>query len=99
MLNPTAMTRLGAMTRDFKVVDDTIRLENGIFTKLTTTGVLSASAFGTGSAAHDTNDRIIYKKATGALMYDADGSGAGAAIKFAQLTAGLVLTNADIVVF
>jgi hypothetical protein len=32
------------------------------------------------------------------LSYDADGAGAGAAVKFAQLDAGLQLTNADFLI-
>jgi hypothetical protein len=47
--------------------------------------------------AHD--DRIIYQKTTGALYYDSNGDAAGGAIKFAQLTAGLTLTNSDFLVF
>ncbi|MFC1459594.1 hypothetical protein ACETIH_23425 [Microvirga arabica] len=93
----SATTNVDRIT-DFSVVDDTIRLENAIFTKLTTTGTLTTAAFWTGTGAHDADDRIIYNKSTGALMYDADGIGAGAAIKFAQLAAGLALTNADFVV-
>lgn len=38
-----------------------------------------------------------YDQATGAL-YGADGNGAGAAIQFAVLSAGLSLSNADFVV-
>ncbi len=38
---------------------------------------------------------IIYDAATGRIYYDADGSGAGAQVLFAQVTAGLALTNAD----
>ena len=36
--------------------------------------------FHTGGGAHDANDRIIYDTDSGALSYDADGSGQGAAI-------------------
>jgi Ca2+-binding RTX toxin-like protein len=86
---------------DFSVVDDTIRLENtGIFTALLTTGTLNAANFvvnDTGTAV-DANDFVIYNRLTGALMYDADGSGPGAAQQFATLASGLTLTNLDFVV-
>jgi Ca2+-binding RTX toxin-like protein len=80
---------------DFNVADDTIFLENAIFAALPVTGVLAPGAFVTGAAAGDANDRIIYNAGTGALLYDADGNGAGAAVQFATLTVGLALTNAD----
>ena len=85
---------------DFSVVDDTIYLKNTIFTALKTTGTLLANAFfsnTTGLAAH-TTDRIIYDKDDGFLFYDADGTGAAAAVKFANLSKGLALTNADFIV-
>ena len=61
-------------------------------------GVLAAGAFRTGAAAADADDRIIYNSATGALMFDADGNGAGAAIQFATLATGLAMTNAEFLV-
>jgi cysteinyl-tRNA synthetase len=87
------------MIIDFVAADDTIELENGIFTTLTTTGALAASLFKdifTGTI--DTTDRILYNSSTGALSYDSDGSGANAAIQIATLTTHPVLTNADFVV-
>jgi Ca2+-binding RTX toxin-like protein len=45
--------------------------------------------------AHDIDDRIIYDSASGALYYDSNGSAADGSVKFAQLSAGLALTNAD----
>jgi serralysin len=72
---------------DFNHVDDTIKLENAIFTKLGA-GVhaLSAAFFRIGTHAIDANDYVIYNNATGALSYDNDGNGAHAAIQFATLT-------------
>lgn len=84
---------------DFNVAADTIRIDDSIFKAIgQTSGVLAAAKFYIGAAAHDADDRIIYDQASGALMYDADGNGAGAAIKFATLTTKLALTNADFII-
>ena len=91
-------TALNAVTNvdtivDFSVLADTIRLENsGIFTGLAA-GTLNADAFHKGAAAADAEDRIIYNSGTGELSFDSNGNAAGGATKFAQLTAGLSLTN------
>ena len=45
--------------------------------------------------AHDRNDRIIYDDDTGALYYDADGSGSRDQVQFATLDANLNLTYKD----
>jgi len=96
-------TALGAgnidRVTDFSVIDDTIRLENAIFTGLAN-GVLTSAAFvanATGLAV-DALDRIIYETDTGNLFFDADGTGAAARVQFAHLNAGLALTNADFLV-
>lgn len=83
---------------DFVVADDTIQLENAVYTGLTTLGTLAADQFRIGSKALDANDFIIYNNSTGALIYDADGHGAGVAQQVATLSTGLAMTNADIVV-
>jgi uncharacterized delta-60 repeat protein len=85
---------------DFVAVDDTIRLDQTVFTKLTTTGMLSSSVFhasATGAAA-DSNDYILYNTATGALLYDLDGNGTGTAVHFASLSTKPTITAADFVV-
>ena len=83
---------------DFNAANDTIQLENAVFSSLTVTGTLAASHFRIGAQAMDANDFIIYNNTTGALLYDANGSGTGAAVQIASLSAGLAITNADIVV-
>ncbi len=86
---------------DFSVTDDTIQLENnGVFTALTTIGTLAATAFRIGSVAADADDRIIYNSTAKQLYYDADGNGAGTAIKFAtfSMASAPALTNVDFVV-
>lgn len=86
------------MITDFIVADDTIQLENAVFTALTATGTLAVGQFRIGATALDANDFVIYNNTTGALLYDADGNGAGAAVQVAAIGAGLSMTNADIVV-
>ncbi|PVE20652.1 hypothetical protein DC522_31030 [Microvirga sp. KLBC 81] len=84
---------------DFNDGNDTLRLDNAFLTALGTDGVLSAGAFVIGSAPKDADDRLIYNNVSGALLYDADGTGtAYAGIKIASLTQGLSLTASDFIV-
>jgi serralysin len=80
---------------DFNVADDTIRLDQTIFSSSLGLGTLAGSQFVIGPAASDANHRIIYDSASGDLLYDSDGTGASAAIRFAQVSTGLALTNSD----
>ena len=84
---------------DFSVVDDTVQLENSIFTLLATTGTLAAGLFKDLSlGAQDANDAILYDRATGNLIYDSNGLTAGGQTIFADVTDGLALTSADFLV-
>jgi Ca2+-binding RTX toxin-like protein len=78
---------------DFSSGSDKIVLDRAIFSAIGSAGPLNASVFTTG--APDVDDRIIYNSSTGGLFYDADGSGAGAAIQFATLTNHPTLTVQD----
>lgn len=81
----------------FSTKDDKIALGTEIFTGLAG-GKLASSAFYIGSKAKDAADRIIYNKSTGALSYDADGSGtAFSAIKFATLDKNLKMAASDFI--
>jgi Ca2+-binding RTX toxin-like protein len=82
---------------DFNVADDTIVLDDAVFTALTPFN-LSAGQFVVGAAAQDADDRIVYNSATGALLYDGDGAGGTAAIQFAAVTPGLGLSHLDFLV-
>lgn len=83
---------------DYVISADTIQLENAIFTMLAAAGQLSSFFFRSGSAALDANDYIIHNRATGALFYDADGNGAGAAIQFATVAVNLPLVYSEFIV-
>lgn len=101
-------TALSATTNKDTITDfanasgnnDTVYLENAIFTKLGAgaSHALSAAFFWAGAAAHDANDYIVYNKAAGALFYDSNGSGAGGTIQIAALTNKPLLTASDFVV-
>lgn len=94
-----AATNVDTIT-DFSVVDDTIQLDNAIFTRLGIEGRLSTSmlAINLTGEATDANDRIIYESDTGRLYYDANGSAAGAGVHFATLSPGLALTVNDFLI-
>jgi len=98
---PNASGNLDRIT-DFNVRDDTLQLENAVFTSLTAVGTLAQGSLRAGNgvtSARDANDYLIYNKTTGALYYDADGNGSGAAaVHFATLPSGLALSNLDFLV-
>ena len=83
---------------DFNSADDSIVLSRTVFSAFAANGVLSAAAFHNGTEAQDPDDRIIYDSTTGNIYYDADGSGAGAAVLFAQVNPSLAITNADFLI-
>lgn len=93
----TTTGHIDAIT-DYNVANDTIQLDNAVFAALTATSTLAAGQFRIGAQAMDANDFVIYNNTTGALLYDANGNGAGAAVQIATIGSGLNLTNADIVV-
>lgn len=83
---------------DFRVKDDTIRLDHDVFARAGAIGGLAASAFHVGTVAHDASDRILYDRKTGEVLFDADGNGKVAAIVFAQMDKGLAVTAADFII-
>ncbi len=83
---------------DFVAGTDLIALDDAVFTAIGRLGPLNNNAFVIGTAAADADDRIVYDSATGAVLYDADGNGAGAAVQFATLSTGLALIASDFIV-
>jgi Ca2+-binding RTX toxin-like protein len=83
---------------DYDVADDVIKLENSIFTKLGIPKVLPATWFKKAAVSGDANDYILYHPATGNLIYDPNGSGAGLAVTFAVLPKNLAITNTEFMI-
>jgi Ca2+-binding RTX toxin-like protein len=83
---------------DFAPGADKFALDDAVFSGLTP-GALDPGAFRVGTTgAQDADDRIIYNSTTGALYFDADGNGAGAAVQFATVQSALSLTASDFTV-
>ena len=83
----------------FVVADDTISLARSIFGSVAA-GTLAAGNLLAGAgvtSALDADDFILYNSSTGALYYDADGSGAALAVQFAVLPVGLALNNSNFI--
>ena len=77
---------------------DSIALDHDVFAGLTV-GALAASAFVTGTAAADADDRIIFDPTAATLAFDPDGNGAAPAMVFAVFAGGAPpVTAADIAV-
>ena len=79
---------------DFNVPDDAFRLDSSVFVGLFP-GPANVGDFVVGKHAIGHYDLIVYDKATGDLMFDVDGAGGAAAVKFAAVDPGTALTAAD----
>jgi Ca2+-binding RTX toxin-like protein len=75
---------------------DKIALDDAVFGALA--GGLQVGEFVLGKVAKQADDHLLYDPATGSLIYDANGSGAGGATLFAKLKPGTTLTAADFVI-
>jgi Ca2+-binding RTX toxin-like protein len=84
---------------DFEPGSDKLTLSDVIFTSLPG-GALAAGSFVSGASpvAADANDYILYNSVTGAVSYDADGSGSASAVVFATLANHAALTAHDVYV-
>ncbi len=93
-LAPSATNR--DLILDFTSGSDHIFLAMAVFNRLGGPGALSAADFaaGTGFAATDTH-HVLYDTDTGALYYNADGSGAGALTQIATLDDQPLLASTD----
>jgi hypothetical protein len=94
-------TALGASNvdtiKDFDPKDDKFHLSGAIFTSLAA-GSLANSAFTKGGSASDADHRIIYDSKSGALSFDADGNGGGAAVQFATVGKDLDISAGNFLV-
>ena len=77
---------------DFAPGHDRIELSGAVFGL--ETGKLADAAFALAGDEQGAT-RIVYDKANGALLYDADGAGGADAVKFAELDPGLDLSRGD----
>ncbi len=85
---------------DFNATNELIQLSAYGFGSPLSIGSLSANQFTIGTSATTSEERFIYNSATGALFFDQDGSASGfTQVQFAQLSAGLSVTNNNFVFF
>jgi hypothetical protein len=95
---PDALTNVDTIT-DFAAGADKLVLDDEIFTALTSGPGADDFVSGAGAtAALDGADHLIYNSSTGALYYDADGTGASSAVQFATLTDHPAITTSDFAV-
>jgi serralysin len=83
---------------DFNANGDMIYLDDAAFLDLKK-GAFPAGAFRLGTSAKDSTDRILYDKATGALYYDPDGTGAAGKIQLAFFSKKPALSAADVMIY
>ncbi|WP_162815552.1 PD40 domain-containing protein [Microvirga aerophila] len=96
---PNKRTNLDKVT-DYDVRNDSIYLDNAVFTKLGKNGTLDAPSrvdrkFFAFDKAKDRNDYIVFNKKNGKVYYDQDGSGGKAMVEIATLKKNLKMTASE----
>jgi Ca2+-binding RTX toxin-like protein len=94
---PNKSSNIDTLT-DFSSGVDKLQFDKAIFKSIGSTGTLNADAFYANAGAtsgHDTTDRFVYNTTSGALYYDADGSGKNVAVQIALIG---VASHPDLVV-
>jgi Ca2+-binding RTX toxin-like protein len=92
---PNKSSNIDTLT-DFSSGVDKLQFDKAIFKSIGSTGTLNADAFYANAGAtsgHDTTDRFVYNTTSGALYYDADGSGKNVAVQIALIGVDLVVTD------
>ncbi|MCC5609874.1 calcium-binding protein [Nostoc sp. CHAB 5834] len=84
---------------DFNATNELIQISAAGFGGGLSSGKLETSQFTLGISAITSEERFIYNSATGGLFFDLDGSASGSTqVQFAQLSAGLSITEKNFVV-
>lgn len=94
-----ARSNVDTVTDFSKSQQDKFYLSNDIFSGMGDTGQIASKYFFVGTSAKTVDQHIIYNPNSGKLYYDADGSGSGDAILFAQLQKNLALSASDFITF
>ncbi len=84
-VKPNASRNIDKIADFSESAGDKIALDHDIFAAIDPANFSNAN-FVLGTKALDTNDRLIYDQTTGKLLYDADGSGRGAAVQVATFS-------------
>ncbi len=90
-----ARTNVDQLT-DFISGTDRLLLDDAVFAAAGPHGALAPGAFVVGASAVGAEDRIVFDPVLGQLFYDADGNGATAAVLFATVQPGALVTAGDI---
>lgn len=97
----TALAGSSDTITDYNIAEDTIRIKADLVGNLPA-GPLAGVRFksiATPRGALDANDRIVYVRSTGQLLFAANGSASGNRVLIATLPGGLAMAASEIVIF
>ena len=92
-----SLTNVDTIT-DFVSGTDKLVLDDSVFAGLTAGSDLTNFVSSSNPAATSAAATVLYNTSTGALYYDADGNGAGAAVQFATLSGHPTLLATDFII-